>query len=206
MLAWSIIEAKKSKYIDRLILTTEDDEIANIGREYNVDVPFKRPEELAGDTTHTPDILIHALDEIEKIDNIKYDVIVLLQPTVPFRKGQHIDASIKKFKESSFESLITVKKQDYPPWWMFQLKNNKLTTAFKYDDGMNVFNMERQEFPSVYKPNGSVYVTSTKLLRKNLQLVNPKSCGYLIVEDEYQINIDNPVDFYLAEIIAKEIG
>ena len=66
--------------------------------------------------------------------------------------------------------------------------------------------MERQQFPSIYKPNGSVYVTWSNLLRKNKQLVNPHSCGYLIIEDEKQVNIDTPLDFYLAEVIAKERG
>jgi CMP-N,N'-diacetyllegionaminic acid synthase len=206
LLAWSILEAKKSTKLDRLILSTEDEEIANVGREYNIDVPFKRPKELAGDTTHTPDILINALEEMEKIDGIKYDLIILLQPTVPFRKSEHIDNAIEKFESSSFDSLITIQKQDYPPWWMFKLDNGQLSTAFKYGDDINVFNLERQQFPNVYKPNGSVYVTWTELLRKNHQLVNPYNCGYLVIEDEFQVNIDTALDFMIAEAVAQKIG
>ena len=206
LLGWSILEAKKSKLIDRLILSTEDEEIAEVGKSFGVDVPFKRPKELAGDKTHTPEILIHALNEIEKIDRIVYDIIVLLQPTVPFRKTEHIDKAIQQFISEKFDSLITVKKQDYPPWWMFKLEDKKLSTVFKYGNDVNVFNMERQEFPDIYKPNGSVYVTKTVLLRENNQLVNQKSCGYLIVEDEFQVNIDTPLDFDIAESIAKRMS
>ena len=89
---------------------------------------------------------------------------------------------------------------------MFKLENNKLTTVFEYEKNKNVFNMERQQFPSVYKPNGSVYVTKSDLLRENQQLVNPKSCGYLVIEDEFQVNIDTLLDFNVAEAIAKRIG
>ena len=206
LLAWTIDEAKKSKLIDRLILSTEDEKIAKVGRSFGVDVPFKRPKELADDKTHTPEILIHAVNEVQKIDGTVYDIIVLLQPTVPFRKAKHIDMSIEQFLSDKLESLITVKKQDYPPWWMFKLENNKLTTVFEYDKNKNVFNMERQEFPSVYKPNGSVYVTKSNLLRENKQLVNPKSCGYLVIEDEFQVNIDTLLDFNVAEAIAKRIS
>ena len=97
LLAWSIIEAKKSLHIDRLILTTEDHDIAEVGVQYGVDVPFIRPKKLARDETHTPEILIHALNETERLDGLVYDIIVLLQPTVPFRKAKHIDRSIEQF-------------------------------------------------------------------------------------------------------------
>ena len=89
---------------------------------------------------------------------------------------------------------------------MFKLEDKKLSTVFKYGNDVNVFNMERQEFPNIYKPNGSVYVTKTVTLRENNQLVNQKSCGYLIVEDEFQVNIDTPLDFDVAESIAKRIS
>lgn len=204
LIAWTILEAKKSKLLDRLILSTEDDEIASIGRQYGIDVPFIRKKELAADDSHTPDILINALEELEKTENKKYDIIVLLQPTVPFRKVEHIDQAINNFKYSKFDSLITVKKQEYPPWWMFQLDGKKLIPSFKFKDDLNVFNLERQQFPDVYKPNGSVYVTRVDLLKKNNQLVNPNNCGYLVIEDEFQINIDTPLDFMIAESIAKK--
>ncbi len=206
LLAWTIIEAKKSRLIDRLILSTEDKKIAEVGKSFGVDVPFERPKELAGDKTHTPEILMHAIKEIEKIDGIIYDIIVLLQPTVPFRQAEHIDKAIKKFTSDKFDSLITITKQEYPPWWMFKLDKKKLCTVFEYEKSSNVFNMERQEFPSIYKPNGSVYVTKTALLQKNRQLVNPDSCGFLIINDEFQVNIDTPLDFEVAEAIAKRIS
>ena len=206
LLAWTIDEAKKSKLIDRLILSTEDEKIAEVGKSFGVDVPFERPRELADDKTHTPEILIHAVNELQKIEGTVYDIIVLLQPTVPFRRFEHIDKAIKKYLSDEFDSLITVTKQDYPPWWMFKLDKKKLSAVFEFKTSCNVFNMERQEFPSIYKPNGSVYVTKTSLLKKNKQLVNPESCGYLIVNDEFQVNIDTPLDFEVAEVIAKRIS
>lgn len=205
LIVWTIEEAKKSKKLDRLILSTEDEEIASIGKNHKVEVPFKRPIELASDTAHTPDILINALDELEKIDGSKYDIVVLLQPTVPFRKVVHIDMAIKKFKKGSNDSLITITKQDYPPWWMFELDGSKIKTTFEYKGFKNVFNYERQQFPNIYRPNGSVYITKTKSLRENRQLVNPASCGYLEIMEENQINIDSGLDFLVAETILEKI-
>ena len=86
------------------------------------------------------------MQELEKIETKKYDIVVLLQPTVPFRRADHIDNAVNSFKSSNFDSLITVQKQDYPPWWMFQLKNKKLIQSFKYKNNINVFNLERQQF------------------------------------------------------------
>ena len=115
-----------------------------------------------------------------------------------------VDFLIDKFEATKFDSLITLQQQEYPPWWMFRLENNQLLTAFEYHENINVFNMERQEFPCTYKPNGSVYVTWSNLLRKNHQLVNPDSCGYLVVEDNYQVNIDTDVDFMVAQAIVQK--
>jgi CMP-N,N'-diacetyllegionaminic acid synthase len=205
LLGWTIRVALQSTKIDRLILTTEDPEIAEIGLDFGIDVPFIRPFELAADDTHTPDILTHALDELEVIEGIRYENVVLLQPTVPFRKVEHIDRAIEKFRSSSFESLMTIQRQDYPPWWMFKLSDNGLKLAFDYKEKLNVFNLERQQFPAVYKPNGSVYITASDSLKKNGQLVNPNSCDYLLVEDEYQINIDTHLDFSIAETLLSEL-
>ena len=132
-------------------------------------------------------------------ENTKFDYVVMLQPTSPFRKSKHINEAIKKFLIESNNSLISIKKQDYPPWWLFTLKKNKLSQFLKFKN-KNVFNLERQEFPSLYRPNGAIYVSKRKVLYSG-NLINPVSCGYYIMDEKDSIDIDNLIDLKVAENI-----
>ena len=136
---------------------------------------------------------------MEKKEEIIFDYVVMLQPTSPFRKSKHIDEAIKKFLREKNDSLISVKKQNYPPWWLFFLKKKKLGQFLKYKN-KNVFNLERQEFPNLYRPNGAIYVSKRNTLFKG-NLINPKSCSYYIMDEKDSVDIDNLIDLKVAENI-----
>src|SRR3990167_8107255 len=104
MLAWSVDAAEKSSLLDRTILSSDDDEIIRVGREWGCDVPFKRPLELAHDETSTEHALIHALDHLEET----YDYIVLLQPTSPLREAQDIDNCITTCRRRGVPACVSV--------------------------------------------------------------------------------------------------
>ena len=199
LIAHTIIAAKKSKMLTRVILSTDSKLYAKIGSKFGVEVPFIRPKRLATNTAHHPDVVNHALNFVEKKDRIKFDYVVMLQPTSPFRKSKHIDEAIKKFLNEKNDSLISIKKQDYPPWWLFVLKRKKLGQFLKYKN-KNVFNLERQEFPDLFRPNGAIYVSKRDVLLKG-NLINPKSCGYYIMEERDSVDIDNLIDLIVAENI-----
>lgn len=203
LIAWTIEAARAAKRIDRVILSTDDDEIAEIGRHFGCDVPFKRPAELAGDTSHHPEVMIHAAKFMADELGESYDTIMCLQPTVPFRKPAHIDAAIETFFAAGADSLISLKSQDYPPWWMFSLEGGRIRPAFDYKPGVNVFNLERQEFPKVYRPNGAIYLTWTESLIQHRRLVNPDDCTYYIMQDVDSVDIDTFGDFAAAEAMLK---
>ena len=95
LLYYSVKSAKESKYIDKVIVSTDDDEIAEIGKKLGADVPFLRPEEISGDKAKSIDAFIHAIKELEKLEE-KYDYILLLQNTSPLRQSWHIDEAIEK--------------------------------------------------------------------------------------------------------------
>ena len=204
LIAWTIEAGLQSRRIDRLILSTDDEEIAEVGRRFGADVPFIRPAELATDTSHHPEVMIHAAQFVAEDAAVDYDVILLLQPTVPFRTGAHIDQSIELFLRSGAESLIALKTQDYPPWWMFQLEGERIRPAFEWKPGVNVFNMERQEFPAVYRPNGAIYLTWTQSLIVNKRLVDPADCAYFIMDQAASVDIDTLTDFTLAEAMLAD--
>ena len=197
LLAHTIIAAKKSKILSRVILSTDSKLYANIGLKFGAEVPFLRPKKLATSTAHHPDVVNHALNFVEKKNEVKFDYVVMLQPTSPFRKSKHINEAINKFLKENNDSLISVKKQDYPPWWLFSLKKNKLKQFLKFKN-KNVFNLERQEFPSLFRPNGAIYVSKRNVLYTG-NLINPKSCGYYIMDERDSIDIDNLIDLKVAE-------
>lgn len=197
LLAHTIIAAKKSKILTRVILSTDSKMYAKIGLSYGAEVPFIRPKKLATAKAHHPEVVNHALNFIEKKEKIKFDYVVMLQPTSPFRKSKHINEALKKFLNEKNDSLISIKKQDYPPWWLFYLKQNKLKQFLKYKN-KNVFNLERQEFPNLFRPNGAIYVSKRNVWYSG-DLINPKSCGYYIMNEKNSIDIDNLIDLKVAE-------
>ena len=199
LLAHTIIAAKKSKVFNRVILSTDSKLYANIGLKFGAEVPFIRPRKLATSTAHHPDVVNHAVKFLEKKKKIKFDYIMMLQPTSPYRNAKHINEAIKKFLKEKNDSLISIKKQDYPPWWMFVLDKSKLGQFLKFKN-KNVFNLERQEFPKLFRPNGAIYISKRKVLYKG-NLINPKSCGYYLMNDRSSIDIDNIIDLKVAENI-----
>jgi N-acylneuraminate cytidylyltransferase/CMP-N,N'-diacetyllegionaminic acid synthase len=199
LLAHTIIAAKKTKILTRVILSTDSKLYAKIGLKFGAEIPFIRPKKLASAKAHHPDVVNHALKFVEKKEQIKFDYVMMLQPTSPFRKSKHINEAIKKFLKENNDSLISVKKQDYPPWWLFSLKKNKLSQFLKFKN-KNVFNLERQEFPNLFRPNGAIYVSKRNVLNTG-NLINPKSCGYYLMDEMDSIDIDNLIDLKVAESI-----
>lgn len=200
LLAYTILAGIESELIDTVVVTTDDKKIKRVAIEWGAEVPFLRPAELSNDKAHTPDAVEHAVSFYEKELKKDYDVVVTLQPTSPFRNGNLIDKAIIKFLDDlTLDSLISIKRQDYPPWWMFKLNNNRLYPYFNYQDGVNVFNLERQQFPKVYRPNGAIYVTWRKYLLENNAIVNPENNGYFVMSENDSIDIDNMSDLYSAK-------
>lgn len=207
LIAWTIEAALAATRLHRIILSTDDDEIADVGERYGVEVPFRRPAELATDTSHHPDVMIHAVNYVaEQLDD-PCAAVMCLQPTVPFRQARHIDEAVKSFFASDADSLISLKQQDYPPWWMFKLEDDRIMPAFEYQPGVNVFNLERQQFPKVYRPNGAIYLTWSESLIKHRRLVNPSDCAYYIMDAADSVDIDTASDLAMAEaILARRTG
>ncbi len=201
LLAWTIAAAQQSRLLDRTILSTDNEEIADVGRRYGVDVPFIRSAELSTDTAMHPDVMAHAVRTVNATECEPFDIVVCLQPTVPYRTPEHIDTGIQRFLESGAESLIAVKKQEYPPWLMFRPAGDKLAPAFKLDGVTNVFDMRRQEFPVIFRPSGGLYVSWIANLLKYNRLVNPLDCAFIEMAVEDSVNIDTLMDFRMAEAI-----
>ncbi|MBO8161753.1 MAG: acylneuraminate cytidylyltransferase family protein [Thermosipho sp. (in: Bacteria)] len=200
LIAYSIEQAKESKYISRIIVSTESEEIAEIAREWNAEV-IKRPEELARDETPTIDTIIHALDYLKKEENYTPDIVVLLQPTSPLRTSEDIDSAIELFLNiQDCLSLVSVTEFDHPPFWAIKIEDNLLKPLF----GKEYFRMRRQELPKAYRPNGAIFISTPKVLRKYKTFYTPKTIAY-IMPPERSVDIDTEFDFLLAEFLINKL-
>lgn len=191
LIAWTIEEAKKSKYIDRLILSSEDDEIIRVAKEYGCEAPFIRPVELACDDTPGIDPVIHAIGAIEE----KYDYVVLLQPTSPLRTVGDIDGCIKHCAENKVPACVTVTEAQQSPYWMYKIDEQmKIQPLLEYPGEIN----RRQNLPRVYVLNGAVYVAESKFLIENESFVTPATVAYPMPAAR-AIDIDSELDFAICE-------
>lgn len=203
MLAWSIEAAQKSKYIDRIIVSTEDEEIAKISLELGAEVPFMRPEELAMDTTPGVDPILYTIKRLEENSDQKYDFILLLQPTSPLRNEAHIDESIEILLKNlqEFDSLISVTELEHPVYWNRIIdKNKKLSSFIEYD---KVENYRRQDFDVVYRLNGAIYLIDTNIFIKYKNFETEKTMAY-VINGKFATDVDCMDDFQLVEYYMSQ--
>jgi len=200
LINWTILAAQKSKFIDHLILSTDDIEIANVARKLNCGVPFMRPSELAGDDTSSEDVLIHALDNIDQ----EFGYLVLLQPTSPFRLAKDIDGCLEQCRDLQSPVCVSITEPDKSPYWMVYMdEQNRLHQLLKLDTPVS----RRQDLPASYALNGAVYVAEVEWFRTHRKFLSSETVGY-VMPKERSIDIDTPFDLEVAKLLIKnkELG
>jgi len=198
LIFYTIREAKKSKFLSRIVVSTDDEKISNVSKRYGVDV-IKRPKKLAKDTTSSEAVIKHAINYLKKKERFHADIVVLLQPTSPLRKVNDIDNSIKKFLNSNCSCVVTVCETSHTPYWMYKItKNDKLEKLIKSRKVIK----RRQDAPIVYQLNGAVYVFHAKKFLKDESIVGGDVRAY-VMPYERSIDIDNIFDLKLANLILK---
>lgn len=195
LIAWTIEEANKSKYIDRLILSSEDEEIIKVAKEWGCEAPFVRPPELAKDDTPGIEPVLHALNTLKE----KYDYVVLLQPTSPLRSVDDIDGCIELCIFSDETSCIAVTKVDQHPFLMYTI-----TTLGYLKEFVKKTNKiyHRQDLPGVYIVNGAVYVAKFNVLADSRSFLTPETKAYVMPYDR-SLDIDDEFDLKLCEFIMR---
>lgn len=199
LLYYSIKSAKESKYIDKVIISTDDEEIAEVGKKLGADVPFLRPEEISGDKAKSIDAFIHAIKELEKLEE-KYDYILLLQNTSPLRQSWHIDEAIEKLIESKERSLVSVSEVTEHPCIMRTLNEKNETINLMNMSG----DMRRQDFPSIYIVNGAIYIQKNDEYLNLDTNLNGGKLAYIMAR-EYSVDIDEYLDIDIATHYLKKM-
>lgn len=192
LIAWTIGEAKKSRYIDRTILSSDDDEIMDVARQWNCEVPFIRPAELAQDHVTGIEPVLHALTAVGE----KYDYFVLLQPTSPLRIVKDIDECIEKCVAQNAPVCVSVTEPDKSPFWMYSLdKEGRLRPVIKQKN----MGMLRQQLKRIYALNGAVYVAKTEWFVKHKSFISEETIAYLMPKTR-SADIDTEWDLKMCDM------
>ena len=199
LIAYTIEEVKRSKYVDRIFVSTEDEEIVKISNAYNAEV-IKRPVEYAQDSSNSSEVIKHALSWLEKEERYSPEIILFLQPTSPLRTTEDINEALELYLNNDCESVVSVYKSQESPYWNLTIKNHFIEPLFGWD---NFKEKRRQDLPITYSLNGAIYITSKSKFLENGSFFNEKTLPY-IMPMERSIDIDNDSDFKFAETIMKK--
>lgn len=174
------ISTKKSKYIDRIIISTESEKIAKIAKKIGYEIPFIRPKNLSRDSVNPREVVWHALKKLKK----KYDIVVLLQPTSPLRKTSDIDNSIKKFFTTKLDSLVSIYKSSKKGRFKVKIKDKK----YIIKDYLN-----KKIRKNNYFINGAIYIAKVNFFMRKKNFYHSKS-GFYLMPEKRSVDIDYKKD------------
>lgn len=209
LIVWTIEVAKQSKLVDRVIVSTDDENIASVAREYGAEVPFLRPQEISGDLATDVEFIEHALDFLEKKEGYIPDIVLRLPPTSPLRKIEHIDMGISTLVDTdgadASRPIVEAPKHPYK-FWLIDETDSRFLKPFlgKEITGFDEpHNLPRQLFSKVYIHTGAMDVVWVKTIREQ-KSTSGKKLAHFLMEAESSINIDHPLDFVVAEVLMNK--
>ena len=201
LIAHTIEQANEAVSIDRAVVSTEDEKIANIAESYNGDVPFTRPERLATDTATNTEVISHALNWFEK-RNEYYDVVCLLLVTNPFRTVTDIEEALRELITTDATAIMGVTEYDMPPVFALTADEDGYLDPY-FDDQYFNSKTRTQDVPTLLCPNGAFYAADVAAFRENESFLAERTVGYEM-SAERSIDIDEPIDLKIARLLMSE--
>jgi len=198
LIAWSISAAKESRYVDRIIVSTDSEEIAAVSRQAGAETPFPRPAALATDQASTMDVCLHAAEWLGKSGD-HFDLLLVLQPTSPLRTAADIDSTVELLGERNADAVVSVCETDHHPWWSNCLPEDGSMKDFLRPE---VLHKTRQELPAYYRLNGAVYLARIAKLHETRSFYGAKTFAYRMPAAR-SVDIDSLQDFLLAETLLN---
>lgn len=194
LIGWTIETALTSAVFDRVVVSTDDPEIADVALVHGAEVPFLRPAELATDDASGILPILHAIDQLPG-----FDAVVLLQPTSPLRSADDIKAVVDLARSRNAASVVSVSEPDAHPQWTFRIDGDGLLAPWEAREAVT----RRQDLEPAFALNGAIYYTECELLRATGVLVGPGTIGYPM-PTERSIDIDTPLDWRIAELLLTD--
>src|SRR3989338_5505807 len=208
LIAWTIEEAKKSKLLTRIIVTTEDSEIAKVARAYGAEIPFMRPKELAADLSTDMDFLTHAVDWLRDKEGYEPDIVVTLRVTAPLKTAAHIDEGIQKLIDNpDADAARPIHESPKHPYKMRKISEDEthleefLSKSFTGFDEPH--NLPRQLFPKVYVHTGAMDIMRRRTIQE-LKSTSGNKLAYFFMDPKDSVNIDSEMDFQMAEFLMSK--
>ncbi len=200
MIAWTIQAALECDSLNRVILSTDDAEIAEIGRKWRAEVPFMRPTELAQDNSPHIDVILHAVEWLMANENYHPDYVVLLQPTSPLRTAQDIDAAVALALQRDADSVVSISESPAHPFFIKRITGEGKLADFADKPGGY---LPRQALPPAYVENGAIYVVRRDVLLREKTLYPDGTYPY-IMATERSLDVDTPWDLYVADLVLRD--
>ncbi len=194
LIDWTLDATRGSKHLDRVILSSDDEDIIAVARASGCEVPFRRPPEFATDTATSADVVAHALGAVEEA----YDYVVTLQPTSPLRLAEDIDRCIETCVNGDADSCTTVSRLSKPLAWMFMRSRDGRLLPLSDETA----DREQKADGDVYILNGAVYVTRVGFFRRTRLLVAPGTLS-CVMPAERSCDIDTQDDLCLCEFLLS---
>lgn len=194
LIAWTIDAARSSKYLDRVVLSSDDANIASVALAHACEVPFIRDANLATDTAPTMDVVLDTLTRCPG-----YEWVVLLQPTSPLRSADDIDHAIEQCLKLRAPACVSVSLARESPYWMFNVGQTARITPLL----PNVKATRRQDLPSAYSLNGAIYVANVDWLSRERRFVTSETVAY-VMPAERSIDIDTETDFLILKFLLGD--
>jgi N-acylneuraminate cytidylyltransferase/CMP-N,N'-diacetyllegionaminic acid synthase len=200
LIAWTVETALAATLLDRVIVSTDSPEIADVARRYGAEVPFMRPAHLAQDDTPGIAPVLHAAQWLADNEGYQPDMIMLLQPTSPLRIPEDIDRAIELIREKGADAIVSVTPVEAHPYWMKQIDGaGRMTDFIKLDQPIE----RRQDLPELYTVNGAIYVARYEVLMQQ-KTFDTDNTFSLVMPPERSLDIDTPWDLCLADLILKD--
>ncbi len=201
LLSYTCEQALRAKSLTRVIVNTDNEEIARCAKGYRVEVPFLRPKHLSEDETPMLDVLLHALETLQSQEGYQPDIVVLLQPTSPLRQAEQIDEAVQKLVNSDADSVVSVVEvpHQFNPVSLLRLESGSL---IPYLNGPQI--SRRQEKPILYARNGpAILAVRRKILVEQKSLYGNRTLPF-VMPLEFSVDIDGPSDLAFAEWILRQ--
>lgn len=197
LIAWTIHAAREAPSIGRVITSTDDPIIADVARDWGAEVPFLRPAGLARDESPHLDVVLHALDWLAENESASPDVVLLLQPTSPFRTTEDIEAAIHLALESRAPAVVSVVETHDHPYLVRTMSREGTLAPFV---PCEMAYPRRQDLPPAYALNGAIYLTRCSALRDAQTFEPPGTIAYVMPQDR-SLQVDTAWDFRLCELL-----